>query len=104
MTTIQIEADVSTAQLLHVIEQLPPQEFAAFLAQLLARMRGAALASSATAADGDAPSSADQPTKDNPYLAAAGLFSDDAFAAEVEAYITAQREREREEAARAADA
>jgi hypothetical protein len=36
----------------------------------------------------------------NPYLAAAGTFEDDSFAAEVNAYITAQREREREEAAR----
>jgi hypothetical protein len=36
MTTIPIEAQVSTEQLLHAVEQLPPQEFAAFLDQLLA--------------------------------------------------------------------
>jgi hypothetical protein len=60
-------------------------------------MRNSALIPSA-AADGDAPGSAERPTEDNPYLAAAGLFSDDTFVAEVEAYITAQRERECEEA------
>ena len=36
MTTIPIEAHVSTDQLLHAVEQLPPQEFAAFLDRLLA--------------------------------------------------------------------
>lgn len=40
----------------------------------------------------------------NPYLAAAGMFADDTFAADVEAFTNAQRDREREEAARAADA
>jgi len=49
-------------------------------------------------ASDNASGAAEQPLEDNPYLATAGLFSDDAFAAEVEAYITAQREREREEA------
>jgi len=36
MATISIEAHVSTEQLLHAVEQLPPQEFAAFVARLLA--------------------------------------------------------------------
>jgi hypothetical protein len=36
MTTIPIEAQVSTDQLLHAVEQLPPQEFAAFVDRLLA--------------------------------------------------------------------
>jgi hypothetical protein len=36
MTTIQIEAEISTDQLLHAVEQLPPQEFASFVARLLA--------------------------------------------------------------------
>ncbi|HWE61003.1 MAG TPA: STAS/SEC14 domain-containing protein [Chloroflexota bacterium] len=36
MTTIPIEAQVSTDQLLHAVEQLPPQEFAAFVDQILA--------------------------------------------------------------------
>ncbi len=36
MTTIQIEAEVSTEQLLRAIEQLPPQEFASVVAHLLA--------------------------------------------------------------------
>ena len=36
MTTIPIEAQVSTDQLLHAVEQLPPQEFTVFLARLLA--------------------------------------------------------------------
>lgn len=35
MTTIPIEAQVSTDQLLHAVEQLPPPEFTAFLAHLL---------------------------------------------------------------------
>lgn len=43
-------------------------------------------------------------TEQHPYLAAAGMFSHDSFAAEVEAYITAQRRREREDAALEADA
>jgi hypothetical protein len=87
MTTIQIEAEVSTEQLLHAVERLPPQELAAFLAQLLVRVRSAA----------------ERPTEHNPYLAAAGIFADDAFAAEVEDFIKTQREREREEAARTTD-
>jgi hypothetical protein len=37
MTTIPIEAQVSNDQLLHAVEQLPPQEFTVFLARLLAR-------------------------------------------------------------------
>ena len=36
MTTIHIEAEISTEQLLHAVEQLPPQEFASFVAHLLA--------------------------------------------------------------------
>jgi len=36
VTTIPIEAEVSTEQLLRAVEQLPPQEFSAFIAQLLA--------------------------------------------------------------------
>jgi hypothetical protein len=35
MTTIPIEAQVSTDQLLHAVEQVPPREFAAFLGRLL---------------------------------------------------------------------
>ena len=35
MESIRIEAHVSTEQLLHAVEQLPPQEFAPFLARLL---------------------------------------------------------------------
>jgi hypothetical protein len=35
MTTIHFEAQVSNEQLLRAVEQLPPQEFAAFIAQLL---------------------------------------------------------------------
>lgn len=86
MTTIQIEAEVSTEQLLLAVEQLPPREFAAFLTQLLARVRNAG-------AEMHGPSGS--PMEDNPYLAAAGMFADDSFAAEIEAYINAQRERER---------
>ena len=37
MATIQIEAEMSTEQLLHVVEQLPPREFAVLLAKLLER-------------------------------------------------------------------
>jgi hypothetical protein len=94
MATIQIEAQISTEQLLHAVEQLPPREFAALLAQLLQRAR---VAAGSTAV----------PSKDagerNPYLAAAGMFADDSFAAEVDAFIAAQRELEREEAAREAN-
>ncbi len=36
MASIPIEAHVSTEQLLHAIEQLPPQEFASFVERLLA--------------------------------------------------------------------
>lgn len=36
MTTIQIEAEISTEQLLRVVEQLPPQEFTSFVTHLLA--------------------------------------------------------------------
>ena len=36
MTTIQIEAQVSTEQLLRAVERLPSQELAAFVAQILA--------------------------------------------------------------------
>lgn len=35
MTTIPIEAEVSTEQLLRAVAQLPPQEFATFVNQLL---------------------------------------------------------------------
>jgi hypothetical protein len=35
MTTIPIEAQVSTDQLLHAVEQLPPHEFAALVDRLL---------------------------------------------------------------------
>jgi hypothetical protein len=97
MATIQIEADMSTEQLLHVVEQLPPREFAILLAQLLERARSAARAEPASLATGT-------PAERNPYLAAAGMFADDSFADEVDAYIAAQRERERQDAAREADA
>src|SRR5256885_16815847 len=36
MTTIPIEAEVSTEQLLRAVTRLPPQEFAAFVSELLA--------------------------------------------------------------------
>lgn len=39
----------------------------------------------------------------NPYVAFAGVFKDDPFAAEVEAYWQAERQRQRDEAARLAD-
>lgn len=39
----------------------------------------------------------------NPYVALAGIFKDDPFAAEVEAHWRAERQRERDEAARLAD-
>jgi hypothetical protein len=97
MATIQIEAEMSTEQLLHVVEQVPPREFAVLLAKLLERARIAAHADAASPAIGTA-------AERNPYLAAAGMFADDSFADEVDAYIEAERAREREEAARAADA
>lgn len=98
MTTIQIEAQMSTEQLLRAVDQLPPNEFAAFLAQLLDRVRGATGAVDTPRVDDEAHG------VQNPYLVAAGMFADDSFAAEVDAYIAAQRQREREEAAREADA
>ena len=104
MKTIQIEAEMSTEQLLHAVEQLPPAEFAAFLARLLDRARLALRNGSAQGTNGGARGTSGQPSEQNPYLAAAGIFADDSFAAEVDAYIAAQREREREEAAREADA
>jgi hypothetical protein len=94
MATIQIEAHISTEQLLHAVEQLPPREFAALLAQLLQRARMAA---------GSAPLPSTDAGERNPYLAAAGMFADESFAAEVDAYIAAQRELERAEAAREAN-
>jgi hypothetical protein len=36
MTTISIEAQVSTEQLLHAVERLPPQELATFVDQVVA--------------------------------------------------------------------
>ena len=102
MTTIQLEAEVSTEQLLRAVEQLPPREFAAFFAQLLDRVHTAALAAPMPTEDDAAQSAAERLAETNPYLAAAGMFADDSFAAEVAAYITAQREREREEAGREA--
>ena len=97
MATIQIEADMSTEQLLHVVEQLPPREFAVLLARLLERARSAARAEPASWAT-------DTPSERNPYLAAVGMFADDSFSDEVDAYIAAQREREREDATQEADA
>lgn len=89
MTSIQIEADVSPEQLLRAVEQLPPREFTMLLAHLLVRVRSAASSSNR-----DMPIPTEE---DNPYLAARGMFADDAFAAEVNAYISAQRDRERYE-------
>ncbi len=40
MTTIPIEAQVSTEQLLRAVERLPPQELEAFVAQVLALHAG----------------------------------------------------------------
>jgi hypothetical protein len=97
MATIQIEAEMSTEQLLHAVEQLPPREFTVLLAHLLERARNAAQAEPASTGNGTS-------AEPNPYLAAAGMFADDSFADEVDAYIAAQREREREDAAREADA
>jgi hypothetical protein len=97
MATIQIEADTSTEQVLHVVEQLPPREFAILLAQLLERARRVA------PADAASPPIGTQAAR-NPYRAGAGMFADDSFADEVDAYIAAEREREREEATRAAHA
>jgi hypothetical protein len=104
MTTIPIEAEVSTEQLLRAVEQLPPREFASLLAHLLERARSAAQAGSRPVVDGDTGRSLGPPAEQNAYLAAAGMFADDSFADVVDAYIAAQREREREEAAREADA
>jgi hypothetical protein len=43
MTTIAIEAQISTEQLLHAVEQLPPQDLAQFVDQIIAlRARRAA--------------------------------------------------------------
>jgi hypothetical protein len=36
MTTLPVEVEVSTEQLLQAVEQLPPEEFVSFLAQVLA--------------------------------------------------------------------
>ena len=104
MTTIQLEAEISTEQLLRAVEQLPPREFVALLTRLLDRARSSASTASVPVAYSETRRPSDQSTNANPYLAAAGMFSDDSFAAEVDAFITAQREREREEAAREADA
>ncbi len=89
---------------MRAVEQLPPQELAGLLVLLLERARGTARGEPVPGAGGDGHSIQIQPAEQNPYLAAAGMFADDSFAAEIDAYITAQREREREEAARAADA
>jgi len=55
--------------------------------------------------DADKPASVTVPQRDkqNPYLAFAGIFADDSFADEVDAYIAAERQRERDEAAREAN-
>jgi hypothetical protein len=93
--TIRIEADLSPEQLLSAVEQLPPPEFATFFAELLERARResgrAQLPPHADAGSGGA--------TQHPYLAAAGMFADDSFAAEVDAYISAERARERAQAA-----
>jgi hypothetical protein len=101
MTTIQIEANVSMEQLLRAVDQLPPQEFAAFLVHLLTRLRGVAEPAPSAVVDDDVRRSSERlmPKDDNPYLAAAGIF-----AAEVNAYFESQRRRERDAAAREADA
>ncbi|MGH2391083.1 MAG: hypothetical protein ACRDIE_23035 [Chloroflexota bacterium] len=104
MRTIPIEAEISTEQLLRAVEQLPPGECAALLARLLERARLAAPGGSAQGAADDTRDISDRQSEHNPDLAAAGIFADDSFAAEVDAYIAAQREREREEAAQEADA
>jgi hypothetical protein len=44
-------------------------------------------------ADDDGRGTQARPVEQNPYLAAAGMFADDSFAAEVDACIAAQRER-----------
>jgi hypothetical protein len=98
MATIQIEANMSVEQLLHAVEKLPPEEFAAFLAQLLARARATRSGGIPTAAKNDTGTS-EQAPEANPYLAAAGMFNDDSFAAEIDAFLTSQRDHEREEAA-----
>jgi hypothetical protein len=106
MTTIQIEATVSMEQLLRAVDRLPPQELEALLVYLFTRLRGATDAASSPVVDDDMRRSSERQVanEDNPYLAVAGLFADDAFAAEVSAYIEAQRQREREAAACEADA
>jgi hypothetical protein len=98
MATIRIEADMSAEQLLHAVEQLPPQEFTAFLGQLLARVRDAAHSEVMSAADRGDAVMPEQPAGPNPYLAAAGMFADDSFADQIDAFLTEWRERE--EAAR----
>ena len=100
MMTIQIEANISTEQLLHAVERLPPRNSQ----RSSSGSRSAAQGELAPEADSDGRSTQAQPAEQNPYLAAAGMFAHDSFAAEVDAYIAAQREREREEAAREADA
>jgi hypothetical protein len=75
-------------------------KFAALLARLLERARLAAPGGSAQGAADGMRDISNRQSEQNPYLAAAGIFADDSFAAEVDAYIAAQREREREEAGR----
>ncbi len=55
--------------------------------------------------DADKPTGVTVPRRDerNPSLAFAGIFADDSFAAEVDASIAAERQRERDEAAREAN-
>lgn len=101
MATIRIEAELTAEQLLRAVEQLPSAEFATFFARLLDRARREARLASLHA-DGDR--AVERPDGQNPYLAAAGMFEDDSFAAEVDAYIAAQREQEREAASRETDA
>ena len=104
MASIQIEAQISTEQLLDAVEQLPPGEFVAFLGRLLDRVRGVGWVGYAPSAHDSGPVAPDGSIEQHPYLAAAGMFAHDSFAAEVEAYIAAQRQREREDAALEADA
>jgi len=55
--------------------------------------------------DADKPAGVTVPRRDepNPYLAFAGIFADDSFADEVDAYIAAERQRKRDEAAQEAN-
>jgi hypothetical protein len=99
MATIRIEAELSAEQLLRAVEQLSPAEFSAFFARLLDRARR-----EASLVSEHADNILEQQEEKNPYLAAAGMFEDDSFAAEVDAYIAAQRERERAAASREAGA